>query len=218
VQKVPTALCLMAQAKREGARVVYDLDDDYIDRVQALLSCADVVTVGSRELQSRIPGSVLVDDALDWDGTIAKPTRGMDTVGWLGGVDNLPTLDLVRGALAKRGKRLVTICAPAWTLADQDRRLAACGAAIIPQFSTPYGTAKGAGRLLKAWALGLPVVCSPIPAYVDAVCEAGADSRTLIYDWAGDWVFPAPDVAGRIYALTFTAQRLAEQWRAVLER
>ena len=60
---------------------------------------------------------------------------------------------------------------------------------------------------------GLPVVCSPIPAYVDAVMESGVDVRTLVYDWDSDWEFPPADPRGRRYAMTFTPERLVGQWR-----
>lgn len=226
VQK-QTAIQELRKARRQGAVVLYDIDDDWLDRasVQEMITEADLVTAGSHALHERVPRSVLVDDSLDWDGTTKNKDGDGKLVGWTGYASSAEYLDEIAPHLLAQGYRIRLITSSdyqtyfkspcqyvVWSPVTVDASLAECDlcAYYLPQ--TQFTYSKGMNKLLKSWAIGIPCAVSPMPEYARAVSEAGVDPACLIHDWAN-----LPDLkwepAMREYALTFSPERVAEQWK-----
>jgi hypothetical protein len=232
---------LMARLRNAGKRVIWDCDD-YIPG--GPVERADLITVDTPEKLALYPGAAIIPDVLDVPNDATPKTthaEGLSWIVWFGNADNLYHTDSVAEACRQLGLRLVVItqlskvtngdCDRAsrwydWDLFTVDDLLTCCDVAACSyvesgQWSQDWVNSKSANRLLKAWGLGLPVIGTPIPSYV----EAGLAHRATTVD---EWILELELMRsrmvrvtdtqhGRVIASTYRADLIAEQWLEVFE-
>ncbi len=183
----------LRDARRSGALIVYDFDDDYLlpsqgvtSQVVAMMNAADLVTVGNSLLVERArhlhPRTVLFENPVDiLDPSVTRPARGsLERVGWFGAPENRHQLDgvdlsetietITRGGTIEFDIRTVDS-----TLVDFDVML-------FPLAPTPWNLAKNANRMIKAVALGIPVLVSATPEHRRTAEKLGLDERFIVQD------------------------------------
>lgn len=236
IQKTPQKEELQ-RAKREGAKVVYDIDDYYWDKVEfhEMLEECDAITVDTDlkkemiEKFDNLKGKVtVIPDSLDWDGTEKKKTSG-NIVGWTGFGNNATYLNGL--TLPKEYVlRLVTssdwvqyiennkdIQSRPWSLEMVDKYLAECDYGIYVLPEREFEQCKGEHKLLKNWAIGLPTYTSRMPAYVKAMKEAGVGEKYLVDDWSTFKPERVLEKSCREYALKFKAENISNLWEKVIK-
>lgn len=161
-------------AKANGARIVYDFDDNFLledagarDDVIAFMNLADVVTVGSHDLlvqARRYHDRVLLfENPLDvLPGSLPKVDyRWAGRLAWFGNPENVGVLD----DLGLRAA-VTTITARGdvpWALETVDDLLKGFDLVLLPVRANAWTLAKNANRLLKCVALGVPFLASDTP-------------------------------------------------------
>ena len=223
----------------EGIPVIFDIDDP-TDRLPEF----SLLTVGSKELQSRHEGSVYVPDCLD----ISNPYRpkkihndDFKRVCWFGLACNLYHTEPVYAACEKLGLELVLVTDLngvyeyprwenatyiEWELDSVDKVIThcdvvACSYILSGRWNEQWIQAKGENRILKAWGLGMPVVGTPIPSYVDhglkytATTEREWITTLSILKDKGARQHDAE--SGRLRAVERDANNVALKWRGVFK-
>jgi len=168
-----------------GIPVVFDIDDP-TDRIPP----HTMLTVGSKELQKRHENSVYIPDCLDlpFDYSPKVGHRAeLKKVCWFGLACNLYNAKPVYNACCELGMELVVVTDLygkheypewehatyiEWELDTVDEVITRCDLVACPyifsgKWNADWIQAKGENRLLKAWALGMPVIGTPIPSYVE---------------------------------------------------
>ena len=167
---------------------------------------ADAFTCGNEHLAARCgaggkpllvaPSPVPLDVSRAVPGSHGGPLR----IGWIGSPGNLPELAALAPALRDLATRrrfvLVVISERSldlagidvehvpWTLASQERALAALDVGLMPLADTPWSRGKCAYKLLQYMAAGLPVVSSPVGMNTRVVRDG--ENGFLAKD-AGEW-------------------------------
>lgn len=236
IQKI-AAIQELEKAQKQGARVVYDIDDYYWDnpRFMQMLDQADLITCDTEKKKEYLKEKwtdnkiVVIPDSLDWDGT-KKETYGKGKIiGWTGYGNNakyLNDIDIPKELTL----RLITTTdwihyykdihaqSRPWSLEMVDRYLAECDLGIYYLPKGKFEECKGMHKLLKNWAIGLTTFTSPMPDYVKAMEEAGAGDKYLITDWSTlkdkDLTF---DEKLRDYALKYRSENIAKLWKKILD-
>jgi len=220
----------LEKAQKEGAKVVYDIDDNYMDKKDfvQMAEDADLVTVGSSFFHRYFPEAPVIDDSLDWDGTIKQDYTKTNTVGWVGFgfhsfIDAISPVFWQKGMVVRTivGKEYLPLYnryeAVEWTLDTVDKKIAECDFTVIYLDPDDWSMAKGMNKLLKSWAIGVPCFFSYNPEYDRVVHESGIFGYMTrnwdMQDYSKPWI-----PAMREYALTFSPQRIAKQWEAAIER
>jgi hypothetical protein len=232
---------LMARLRNADKRVIWDCDDYIPD---GPIEYADLVTVDTLAKLELYPGAVIIPDALDIpDDATPKThhTEELNRVVWFGNADNLYHAANVSGACKQLGLCFVVITqldkVPdeqrewasewyEWDLSTIDNlliqcNLAACSYVSDGLWSQAWVNSKSANRLLKAWGLGLPVIGTPIPSYV----EVGLlHKATTVDEWcdelrimSGHATRLADARNGMTVASTYQAKRIANKWLEVFE-
>lgn len=188
VQKRFDRTDVMREARAAGVRVIWDCDDAIPN---GPVDVADVVTVSTRQMQTPYPQAVIVPNCLDVPPDAPRKTqhaeRLRDVVCFVNGA-NLYHLEYVAQACQRLNLTLTVIVPfhqvkdfeqiPGLRFVDWQRDqvdqqligydLAACSYKIEDgEWSAEWVRAKSACRAIKAWGLGLPVIGTPIPDYVD---------------------------------------------------
>lgn len=181
------------EAKRRGARVVYDFDDHYLlddsgarDEILKIVNLADVVTVGSHELLQAAsayhPNVRLFENPID---VLPGAARKSDydwrsRLAWFGNRTNLVALDALDLALP-----VTTITAHGdieWALETVDAHIAAADLVLLPVEQSAWTLAKNANRLFKCAALAVPFLAADTPEHRRAVEELGLPEWFLVGD------------------------------------
>jgi hypothetical protein len=114
-----------------------------------------------------------------------------------------------------------------WNLDSVDKDLVACDVVACPYvldgpWPAAWVASKGENRVYKAWALGLPVIGTPIPSYVAAGLVHQA---TTAREWALAFKALASREArqkdaarGQAIALSHCADKVALRWLEVMTR
>jgi hypothetical protein len=226
------AMSELLKAQSQGAKVIYDIDDNYMDQKPFvdMGEAADMVTVGSSFFRRYYPDAPVIDDSLDWDGTEKKEYKedGM-LVGWHG-YGNLGYIFQIAPVLSLRGFNIRTIVgkdfidsykhtfdAKEWDLSTIDKYLAECDLCCIYLPDDDFSQAQGLNKLIKSWAIGLPTFVSPMPEYERVMQEAGIDGFIVKDDEWGTHDLGKPWVpAMREYALRFRPEAIAKQWESAI--
>jgi len=222
----------LRKAKTQGAKVIYDIDDRYYTdkRYMEMINSADLVTVDTDEKKKELIDSVVIPDSLDWDGTIKEDYEDNGILGWTGFGNNSQYMNGLE-IPEDMNLRLVTSSdwgsyytkeaqSRPWSLAMVDKYLAECdlGVHFLPK--RRFEDVKGMHKLLKNWAIGLPTYTSAMPDYIKAMKEAGLGKKYLITE--GSQIKPTHNKSdinkARKYALKFKAERIAEQWKNVINK
>jgi hypothetical protein len=232
IQKVPDWQ-LSRKAQSEGARVIYDIDDNYFDKPEYCQTAeeANLVTVGAPYLTRYVPEAAFVDDCIDWDGKTLKTEHNPEgkLIGWTGYGNNTRYLNDIYDTLTEQGYKFRLITSPdykdyfkgeaefkQWSLETVDKDLAECDLCVYHLPQGEFEQAKGMNKLLKAWAIGLPTYVSPMPEYERAMYEAyvGGFVKT-------DWTNLKLDLSAiekcRNYAIgRYHPARIAYKWQRIL--
>ena len=235
IQKIPD-IELLRKAKKEGAKVIYDIDDYYWhdDKYQTMIDEADLVTVDTEEKKRMLNGKpTVIPDSLDWDGT-TKEEYGQGVIGWTGYGNNSQYLNPILNNLPFP-IRLITnptwpqfihkdnatnVQSRPWSLEMVDKYMAECDLGLYYLPNREFEQCKSANKLLKNWAIGIPTYTSPMPAYVEAMEAAGVREKYLVKndnEWK-DIKFVPFDEKLRDYAMQFEASKIAKLWISLLSR
>lgn len=232
---------MMCDLRTIGKPVIWDCDDCIPD---GPVEYADLVTVDTPVKRALYPGAVVIPDALDVSEKAtmkADHTNELNQVVWFGNADNLYHAANVAEACKRLDLRMVVITqidkvsveqrelAGAWhewdlsTIDDllTSCDLAACSYVFDGEWPHAWVNSKSANRMLKAWGLGLPVIGTPIPSYV----EAGlVHQATTVEEWRRELDVMRSSVArlkdaqyGMAIASAYRADLIAERWLEVFE-
>jgi len=214
----------MAKAQAQGAKVIYDIDDNYMDKPDfvRMAENADLVTVGSHFFRRYFPDAPVIDDSLDWDGTMKKGKKKNNLVGWHG-YGNSAYINAIAPVFQQKGMKIKTIVSKPymghysqyevkeWKLDTIDKELAECDFLAFYLELDDFSQAKGMNKLIKGWAIGLPVYVSYTPEYDRVFTESGIRGFMVrnwdTHDFSKKWT-----PAMRKYALRFHPKRIAKQW------
>lgn len=219
----------MKKAQSQGAKVVYDIDDNYMDKADFvnMSENADMVTVGSSFFHRYYPEAPVIDDSLDWDGTIKTDYSKSNMVGWHG-YGNYNFISGIAPVFEQKGMIVRTIVGKEymnhynrydvkeWKRETVDKDLAECDFGVIYLPEDDFSQSKGMNKLIKGWAIGLPMFFSYLPEYDRVINESGIRGFMTRnwdrQDYTKKWV---PEM--REYALKFTPKRIAQQWMDAIE-
>ena len=180
--------------KAAGAFTVYDLDDHFLlagpeghglkDEVVAFLNAVDVVTVGNEHLLRAVgkyhPNVFCLENPLDVTSTeIVRPASAeLKRIGWFGTPAGLVQLELINSSevieTITRGGDLE------FDLETIDNTLIEFDLLVLPVAPDEWNLAKNANRMLKALALGIPVLASAVPEHIATARRFGLDNRFLV--------------------------------------
>jgi hypothetical protein len=232
IQKV-SALEELEKAKREGAKVIYDIDDYYWDRPEYLkmVQKADLVTCDTEKkahlLKYDNDNVKVIPDSLDWDGTYKEKYEHKNIIGWTGYGNNTHYLNDIEIPKPFTLRLITTPDWPQyykdnqaqsrpWSLDKVDKYLAECDLGIYYLPTKKFEEVKGMHKLLKNWAIGLPTYTSPMPDYVKAMDEAGVGHKYLIHHW--DTLKDVPfDERCQDYAFKYKPEVIAQVWKSTIE-
>ena len=223
----------LLKAQAQGAKVIYDIDDNYLDKPEFAEMCrrADMVTVGSYYFHKWFPDAPVIDDSLDWDGTtqVLETGKPSKLVGWHG-YGNLNYLQAFAHVFLQKGYNIRAIVGERymnyyqqydvkrWDLKTIDFLLAECDLCAFYLPDDDFSQAKGMNKLIKCWAIGIPAFVSYMPEYDRVMRESGqrgfmvANDNWEHHDFTKPWV---PEM--REYALRFTPDKIAKQWESAFK-
>jgi len=217
----------MKRAQKEGATVIYDIDDWYLD-FKYMIEGADIVTVDNSYKKRLCNEAIVIPNSLDWDGTKREHQniqKGL--LGWTGYGNNAIYLNKIYLPLKRQNFKLRIIAGlPTnfagtaefvnWSRDTVDKSLAECQYGIIHLTEDAFARSKSEHKLLKNWAIGLPTYVTPTFAYNYVVEEAGVNKKCLVKDWRNlESIEFEPNM--RAYALEYTPDKIAKQWEQVFQ-
>lgn len=215
----------LRRAKRAGATVVFDFDDNYLlaevgtrNDVLRFMLGADLVMVGSQALYEEAVQhhddvylfQNPIDVALDAPAREERPWRG-DLV-WFGNRTNLTALEETG-----LGDRVATITQGGdleWRVETIDADLTRFDLAVLPVRESQWTLSKNANRMLKCAALKVPFLASRTPEHQRTVEQLGLSSRYLV-DYDGDWNAAIDALAGDSARLSADMDVACEAARAL---
>lgn len=191
--QAPPWIKYIHEAKKKGALIVQDvcdfhqLNDDSL--YQVLLGLADRITTSSnflkQEISKKYPNTPVfyIPDAPELSRGVPKQdVNAVPHILWYGQPNNLK--HLLKIPLPKCTLQLITnmdrqlvstewnITHTPWTKRGVELALEACDFVICPvDVASPDGFSKSSNRVLEALWAGRPVICSPIPSYVELDAE-----------------------------------------------
>ena len=180
--------------REAGALVVYDFDDHLLlegveshgvkEEVVAFMNAADVVTVGSEYLgvdaRNFHHNVFVLENPVDIESaTLVRERKAeLKRVGWFGTPAGLVDLRAIKTAepieTITRGGDIE------FDLKSIDRTLTAFDLLLLPVEHNRWNLAKNANRMVKAVALGVPVLATATPAHIATVEALGLDDRFLV--------------------------------------
>jgi len=231
IQKTPV-IDELKKAKKQGAKVIYDIDDRYYkdQKYAEMVERADLVTVDTEEKKKEISRAFVVPDSLDWDGTKKEKYENNGIIGWTGYGNNSQYMNEVE-IPKDMNLRLITSSdwgsyytkeaqSRPWSLAMVDKYLAECdiGVHFLPK--RRFEEVKGMHKLLKNWAIGLPTYTSAMPDYVKAMEEAGLGKKYIITEGNQiKQINSKSDIKkARRYAMKYEAKNIAKIWNNIINK
>lgn len=149
-----------------------------------LINIADHIVTASQELKSQLDerfgiNANVIPDAIEVPETCIKIHSETPRIKvlWVGHSDNWGTLDILHETLSDSffsDFELITIsnhpeATYPWDLATIYKLSLTGDIGVIPSFDTSWHKSKSNNRLTFLMGMGLPTICSPVPAYVDLV-------------------------------------------------
>lgn len=181
------------QRTTSNSLMIYDFDDhvgaegpDALADFVSFIDNIDLITVGSNHLKQFAdkyhPDVYVLENPVDIaeDG-LARPARGkLDKICWFGAPEGLKQLynsnitdditTITRGGDIE------------YDLSTIDDNLTAFDLCVLPLEVTNWNLSKNANRMVKAVALGVPVLASATPEHQRVAKQLGLDERFLIND------------------------------------
>lgn len=169
------------EARKRGIRTVFvQCDCIETDMVYAV---DDVVVISEnlRDYYRERYGieATVIEDAIEMDPSLSKVHRDTSpiTLVWVGYSDNWESVGMVREVLNTLGDSDFTLKTVSnhpeadqpWALETVSEEILAGDIGVIPAQMHAWGMGKSNNRLTMFMALGMPVVASPVPSYLDIV-------------------------------------------------
>lgn len=235
LQKTPM-IDELEKAHKEGAKVIYDIDDYYWDNPQfcKMIDKADLITTDTEKKKEMLLSKwdsgkemMVIPDCLDWDGTIKEKYEHKGIIGWTGYGNNaryindliIPegmNLRLITKSDWIQYYRDIMAQSRPWSLAMVDKYLAECDLGVYYLPEGEFEQCKGMHKLLKNWAIGLPTYTTAMPDYVKAMHEAGVGDKYIIK--TGEEMKAVEfDPKLREYALKYSAENIATLWEKAIQ-
>jgi hypothetical protein len=231
----------MQMFKAAGKRIIFDVDDLIATPIPPEV---DVITVDTAAKLALFPNAVVIPDALDVESNSPRKVEHAEKltkVVWVGNSENTYHLRNAAEACRRLGLELTVITdlhgrsyahydgvqGLAWDLHTVDDEMIKADLFISPFiFDGEWGEAwvksKSPNRLLKAHALGLPVVATMIPSFEDVGIFCAAYT---VDEWVGALrMFESKEVRerdaerGLAIAQRYTADKVVEKWLEVFRR
>ncbi len=219
---------------------------DISDNVRLPINLAALITAGSIHIQNKHQNSIFIPDVVD-----IKPPASLKTshgplskVVWFGGPENAIQATNIAKACSKLNLEFVTITnhkskhfngnfistRKEWSLDTVDGDIIGGDLVVCPFLldqayktnrTNEYLCSKSRNRLIKAWALGMPVAGSPLPDYIDAGLKYVAttvDEWIKVLDILNDVELRKEDAKiGQLLAKQYSAELISEQWLKVFK-
>jgi hypothetical protein len=175
----------MRMAKEKGVKTVYILDD-LISEGIPLCKEADILVLGSNFINIALKAAgvdrdvVIMPDAYETPMNLCKseynPVGRKERVVWFGTPLHFPKAEELRPLVERLGYEYITISSvpeatKKWSLDTVWEDTMTADIVLIPYSGVlpDYEKAKGNNRLTQSMVLGLPVIASPIPAYLPII-------------------------------------------------
>jgi len=178
--------------KKQHKFIIFDIDDYHDNHHKFFIKFADLVVVGSsflkRTWQHLNKNIAVLDDPIDvYDLNIPlKKFKEFNfrKIGWFGNTTNLPMLNQAKIPDVKT----ITMNGDIeWSPETVDKDIQRFDLIVLPQdIHSYYGASKGNCRMLKSLYLGVPVMVSDLPAYVDLAKLVGYPTEFILHD-GEDW-------------------------------
>jgi hypothetical protein len=222
----------------QGKRVIWDVDDwiYYPD-----LPAGVQVTVDTPYKLELYPNAIVVPDTLDVNRTTPFKTihaPKMQRVVWVGNPENWDQMRHVIWACEKMKLEIVAITdtrsqhyasypnitGVQWHLESVDLEIIRSDVMVCPyvfdgSWPMRWVKSKSANRLLKGWALGMPMAGTPIPSYTDAGLEYRATTTDewidVLTHYAGIEARVNDALRGYKIAQAYKAESVAKEWLKV---
>ena len=234
----------LKQQKERGAFVIYDLDDHLLLEgpegqgtkadVVAFINAVDVVSVGSDHLLRAVlpykPQSFILENSVDIGSSevCRQYSTEFRRIGWFGTAAGLQDL---RGIGVHDCVETITRGGDiSFDRETIDETLTQFDLLLLPLRITEWNLAKNANRMIKAVALGVPVLASATPENRRTAEVLGLDDRFLVQE-TDDWNAKIEDLKAdfvdieditaraRLKALdVYSMERIAEGWLANVKR
>jgi len=223
--------------KTAGKRVVFDIDDLIATPIPAEV---DVITVDTAAKLEQFPQAVVIPDALDIETHSPLKTEHADKltkVVWVGNSENTYHIANAAEACRRLGLELTIITdlhgrsyahydgvqSLAWDLHTVDDEMVKADLFISPfifdgEWGEKWVKSKSANRLLKAHALGLPVIATMIPSFegLDLCTAYTVDQWEVALAMFRDKRKRQRDAErGLAIAQQYTADKVVEKWLEV---
>lgn len=226
----------MQQLRAQGIRVIVDVDD-WIPN--APIDYADMVTIDTAYKLKLYPTARIVPDALDLDHGHPIKTEHREKLtraAWFGNADNAYHATNAAVACDRLGIELVMITdlgntqhqaywqhvtGVQWTSESVDQEIIQADVVLCPYvyngtWSEDWVKSKSANRPIKAWTLGMPVIGTPIPSYVEVGMRHTA---TTVQEWIAALTSLQSAASrqldarlGSATAQAFRVKQVANQW------
>jgi len=173
------------------AVIVYDFDDNFLlptegalPEFMAFINNVDVVTTGSDYLADTVrkwhSNVYVLENPLDVDSDqlCRTPNGSLALVGWFGSPEGLQELKKVNP-----GVPVTTLTKGGdieFDIRTVDRHLTTFDLLLFPVEETPWNLAKNANRMMKALALGVPVLANATPEQARIAQLAGLPAQSVV--------------------------------------
>lgn len=169
------------EACRRGIRTVFIQCDCIETNMVTAVDDLVVISPNLRDYYKEKYGieSTIIEDAIEVDPERMKVHTEKETLGlvWVGHSDNWESVGIVRDAMCLPGGEGFTLKTISnhpeadvpWALDTVTDEILAADIAVIPAHLHAWGMGKSSNRLTMFMALGMPVVASPVPSYLDVV-------------------------------------------------
>ena len=234
----------LQQQKEHGAFVIYDLDDHLLLEgpegqgakadVVAFINAVDLVTVGSPHLLAAVrpykPQSFILENPVDIGSREVRRQNSttLRRIGWFGTAAGLTDLRSI--GINDHVETITRGGDISFDLETIDETLTQFDLLLLPLKINEWNLAKNANRMVKAVALGVPVLASATPENRRTAEVLGLDDRFLVEE-AADWNAKIEDLKAdfvniqeitaraRLKALDiYSMERIAEGWLANVKR
>ncbi|MBU5614579.1 glycosyltransferase [Geomonas azotofigens] len=185
------------EARRRRIRTVFIqcdcIETDMVSAVDDLV----VISANLRDYYREKYGinATVIEDAIEvpTDRVKVHTQKAPLELVWVGYSDNWESLGMVRDALALPGGEGFTLKTISnhpeadvpWALETVTDEILASDIAVIPAHLHAWGMGKSSNRLTMFMALGMPVVASPVPSYLDVVRQG---ENAFIARSAEEWL------------------------------
>jgi glycosyltransferase involved in cell wall biosynthesis len=166
-----------------------------------MVEFADLTVVTSRRLADHFQReygkrAIFIDDAVEYDALQAKDhtQRSVLRLVWVGHANGWAGLNKIRALVENDASLSLTTISNhqdadlVWSQTTIESEILTHDVGVVPVDDSVYAVYKSTNRMTGFMALGLPVVVSPIPSYIDLVTRFGSSSPVgFVANSPADW-------------------------------